>query len=66
LQILALSGVFFSINVICGTILKIRKKIKELIFMCFLGTLLILGLSYLLLGSGLLGIGLAWVIGGVQ
>lgn len=63
LQILALSGVFISFNSVFGTILRVRHKIKELIFISIIGAFSILGLSYLLLSRGLLGIGLAWIIG---
>jgi O-antigen/teichoic acid export membrane protein len=63
LQILAMSGIFVSINSILGTVLRVERKIKELIFINFIGALLILGLSYLLISKGLLGIGIAWVVG---
>lgn len=63
LQLLALSGVFVSINYTFGTILRVKHRIKELILISFVAALLILGLSYLFLARGLLGIGLAWMIG---
>lgn len=59
LQLLALSGVFVSINYTFGTILRVKHRIKELILISFVAALLILGLSYLFLARGLLGIGLA-------
>jgi hypothetical protein len=63
LQILALSGIPVSINSILITILKVRGKISKMIFINFTGSMIILGLSYLLISWGLLGIGLAWIIG---
>lgn len=63
LQLLAISGIFVSINGILGTILRIGHRIKELILISFINTVIILGLSYLLTSLGLLGIGVAWIIG---
>jgi len=65
LQIIALSGVFIGINSIFGTLLRVKKKIKSLIFISIFNAILILGLSYLFMnnGLGLLGIGYAWLIG---
>jgi O-antigen/teichoic acid export membrane protein len=63
LQILALSGIFVSINSIFGTILRVKREIKRIIFIGLFESLLILGLSYLLISKGLLGIGIAWIIG---
>lgn len=63
LQILALSGIFASVNSVYGTILRVNRKIKEMIFINFLGALSILGLSYLFMSKGLLGIGFALIIG---
>ena len=63
LQILALSGIFVAINSIFGAILKIRREIKKMIMINILGAILILGLSYLFLPFGLIGIGLAWISG---
>jgi O-antigen/teichoic acid export membrane protein len=63
LQIIALSGIFVSINTVFGTILKIERRIKMMIFINCLSALLILGLSYSFISSGLLGIGIAWIIG---
>ncbi len=63
LELLALSGVFISINCIGGTVFMVKHKIKQLIFINILGSSLILILSYLLIQKGLMGIGLAWVIG---
>jgi len=63
LQILAFSGIFISINSIFGTILRVERKIKKMIFINFLGALSILGLSFLFISKGLLGIGFAWILG---
>lgn len=63
LQLLAVSGGFMSVNRIFETILKVKHKIKELIFVSVVVALSILGLSYLFISKGLLGVGLAWIIG---
>ena len=63
LQLLAVSGIFYSINSIFGSILKIKHKIKEFVTICIINTLLILSLSYLLISKELLGLGFAWIIG---
>jgi O-antigen/teichoic acid export membrane protein len=63
LQILALSGVFISINAIFGTVFKVMYKSKELIFVSLVGAIVILSLGYLFLDKGLIGVGLAWILG---
>jgi len=63
LRLLAISGIFVSINYLSGTILRIKHKIKALISINLFSAILILGLSYLFLTRGLLGIGFAWIIG---
>jgi O-antigen/teichoic acid export membrane protein len=63
LWILALSGIFVSINYICNTVFFIKHKIKLVIFVNLLGSIAIMGISYLLLSKGLFGIGIAWIIG---
>jgi len=65
LQILAFGGGFVSINSVFGTLLRVKKRIKSLIFVSTFTTIIILGGSYLLMnkGLGLLGIGYAWLIG---
>ncbi len=65
LQMLALSGVFVGINNIFGTLLRVKKRIKSLIFISIFSAILVLGISYLLInnGFGLLGIGYAYLIG---
>lgn len=63
LQILALSGIFVSVNSVFQTVLKIEHKIKELVFISFISALSILGLGYLFISQSLIGVGLAWLIG---
>lgn len=63
LQLLAISGIFVSINSIFGTLLRVEKKIKTLFYMSVFSATLLLGLSYCFMSFELLGIGLAWVIG---
>ena len=63
LQIIALSGVFVGVNAVFGKILQIKKRVKEIIMINIFGAIVLIGLVYLLMDKGLLGIGLAWVIG---
>ena len=59
-----MSGVFVGINNIFGTLLRVRHRIKELIKKIIKKSV-ILGGSYVLIsqGLGLMGIGLAYLIG---
>lgn len=63
LQLLAISGTFIYINSVGGVLLNIRHQIKKLIAINITSTLLILGLSYLLISKELMGIGFAWIVG---
>ncbi len=62
LQIMVLSSVFIAINSTCGTILRVRNKIKELIVLGLFINIIILSLTYLFIGSKLFGIGAAWFV----
>lgn len=63
LNIMAISAIFVAINAVIGSIFRVKKKIKQLIIVNVIGTIVILGLSYILISQGLIGIGYAWVIG---
>ncbi len=63
LNLLAISGIFISINAVFGTLFRVKKRIKSLIFISMINAFIVLGGSYLLLDKGLLGIGYSWVIG---
>jgi O-antigen/teichoic acid export membrane protein len=63
LQILAISGIFLSINYVGNAIFYIKHKIKLIILVNFIGSFIILSLSSVLVHQNLLGIGMAWVIG---
>jgi O-antigen/teichoic acid export membrane protein len=67
LQILAISGIFVSINSVFASVLKVQKRLKTILTRSILTSLLIIGLSYYFLTSqpslGLHGIGYAWLIG---
>ena len=63
LQIISFSSIFMSISSLATAILRINHKIKTLIFMNILGFILILGLSYLFIDKGLIGIGWGWLLG---
>jgi O-antigen/teichoic acid export membrane protein len=65
LKIMAVSGIFVSINSVFSGVFMIKKKIKQIIIVNIIGAIVILGLSYFLItqGNGLMGIGIAWIAG---
>lgn len=66
LKFLAISGIFFSINAIGSIILNIKNKIKLLILLNLITTIVILSLSVILMKINLLGIvgvGIGWTAG---
>lgn len=66
LNLLAISGIFISINDIGGTILKVKQRIRLLILISFIKTCIILILSIFFIMRnifGLVGIGISWIIG---
>lgn len=63
LQLMAISGIFVAINSICGTVLRVRNRVKDLIGVGVFSALSILLLSFLFIKMQLLGIGWAWIIG---
>jgi O-antigen/teichoic acid export membrane protein len=63
LQILAISGIFISINCIGNSIFYIKHRIKLIILVNFIGASIILPLSIMLIHQNLLGIGVGWMLG---
>jgi len=63
LQILAISGIFLSINYIGNSIFYIKHRIKLMILVNFIGASIILSLSIMLIHKNLLGIGVGWILG---
>ncbi len=63
LQILAISGIFLSINYIGNSIFYIKHRIKLVILVNLLGASIILSLSIMLVHQNLLGIGVGWMLG---
>ncbi|OGM10695.1 hypothetical protein A2Z22_05305 [Candidatus Woesebacteria bacterium RBG_16_34_12] len=63
LQLISLSGILISINSIYGTILRVKHRIAEIITVSILESSVVLILAYFLLGKGLYGIGIAWIVG---
>jgi O-antigen/teichoic acid export membrane protein len=64
LQFFAISGVFIATKNICGVILKVKNKIKEIIFIDTITASSILGLSYFLMPIYFLkGVEIAWIVG---
>jgi O-antigen/teichoic acid export membrane protein len=63
LQLLAISGVFSSVNAIYEALYKINNRIKELITLSIINTIVILSFSLFFIKLGLTGIGISWMIG---
>ncbi|MGY4884365.1 MAG: lipopolysaccharide biosynthesis protein [Nanobdellota archaeon] len=65
LRLMALSGIFVSVNSIFGSVFRVKKRIREIIVRSIVGCIVILGLSYLFIhqGLGLMGIAYAYMIG---
>ena len=67
LRIMALSGIFVSINSVFSGVFMVKKKVKQIIVVNIIGAIIILGLSYFFItqGHSLVGIGIAWIAGQV-
>lgn len=66
LRILSIAALFVSTYAALGTILKVQKNIKALVFINALYSATIIGLAYVLSGQyGLAGIGFAWLMGNI-
>jgi O-antigen/teichoic acid export membrane protein len=63
LQILAISGIFVSINYIGNSIFYIKHRIKLMILVNFIGSSIVLSLSIIFIHYNLLGIGVSWLLG---
>ena len=63
LQILAISGIFLSINYIGNSIFYIKHRIKLVILVNFIGASTVLSLSIIFIHNNLLGIGVGWMLG---
>lgn len=63
LNLLAISGIFVSINAVYGSLFKIQHKIKEMIIRSVISAVSVIGLVYLFMDKGLFWIGVAWLIG---
>lgn len=63
LQLFTISSIFISINYLVGSILFIKHKIRKLILINLIGSILLLSISYLFTTARLNGIGLAWMLG---
>ncbi len=63
LQIMAVSAIPVTINYLGLTILNVQRRMKALLVINLIGTVIILGMSLLLSSYALTGIGLAWFIG---
>src|SRR4029078_6202486 len=62
LQLIALSGIFVSINYVGTTLLNVRHKVGYIILVNVVNAFFILLLSFVVISKNLLGIGYAWII----
>ena len=63
LRILALGAIPLTFNNLLSTVFKIKNQLKEIVVINFVSAVMIIGLSYLFIANGLMGIGAAWIIG---
>lgn len=63
LRIITFSVFFIAISYIGSTILRIKQRISMLISLNLLGSVLIIGFSYLFISHGLIGVGWGWLLG---
>jgi O-antigen/teichoic acid export membrane protein len=63
LSILALSSIFVAINTVCWTLLNFAQRVAEIMITLGINAVLILTLTYLWTNQGLMGTGLAWLVG---
>jgi O-antigen/teichoic acid export membrane protein len=63
LRFLAIAGIFSAVGYITNALLNIAHRSNTLIVINTVSTVIILGLSYLLLPNGLFGVGLGFLIG---
>ena len=65
LQILAISGIFVSINSVYSAIVRVKKMIRFMILVSIISASIVLGLSYISItnGYGLQGVGFSFLIG---
>jgi O-antigen/teichoic acid export membrane protein len=62
LNYLTISCLFMSINSIIGSLLQVKRRMKELVTINVVSAVFTLGLSVLWMSKGLQGIGLAWLV----
>lgn len=62
LQLVSLSILISIPTYIFGTVLNVKRHVKKIVILNFIGCISLLGLSYLLLGRGLAGLGFAAIL----
>jgi len=63
LKLLTISSLFISVNHIGSAILNIKHKVKIMIMLNIISTMIIFSLSLVLINFNLLGIGISWFVG---
>jgi O-antigen/teichoic acid export membrane protein len=63
LQLLALSGVFAGFNYVADTVLNARRCMREYVFVNVVGSVCAIAGPVALVGHGLAGVGLGWLLG---
>jgi O-antigen/teichoic acid export membrane protein len=65
LQLLALSGLFAGFNYVADTIFNARRMVRAYVFLNIVGSIFAIGFPVALLGFGLTGVGVGWLLGQV-
>jgi O-antigen/teichoic acid export membrane protein len=63
LSLVAIAGIFVSLNQVGNALLNVRHKVQYNIVLNSLIVAIIISLSYVLISSKLVGVGIAWIIG---
>jgi len=63
LQIISFSTLFMAVTSLASALLRVRHQMKELIATNALGVIFVLGLTYLFIPQGLIGVGWGWLWG---
>lgn len=63
LRLLAISGIFVSINCVGSAVMNIKRKVHIYMLLSFISAVLVILLSFIFLPYHLTGIGFAWLIG---
>jgi O-antigen/teichoic acid export membrane protein len=63
LSIMAVTAIFTAVNVVCSTVLRVHHRIAALIVISIGYVIVTMGLAYLLISDGIIGAGIALLLG---